>query len=168
MTTKIVNFIRSQLRKHRMFSKVCKDMLADTMKVYILRRSGYREEKFQSWCFNCGKSCEISLPSKDTECVLILKATYFWLYLDLNFLLWIVQPFTDEGIWRGQYTRGNNSAENDRTRHVTQFSESRSSCSRNKFVQHPGWIKKKALLPLNVVRQLWKTRFYTLFQGLLS
>jgi len=60
-----------------MFSKVCKDMLADTMKVYILRRSGYREEKFQSWCFNCGKSCEISLPSKDTECVLILKATFF-------------------------------------------------------------------------------------------
>jgi len=60
-----------------MFSEVCKDMLADTMKLHILRRSGYQEEKFQSGCFNCGKSYGISLPRKDTECVLILKATFF-------------------------------------------------------------------------------------------
>jgi len=119
MTSKIVNFIRSQSRKHRIFSEVWKDMLADTMKLYILRRSGYREEKFQSGCFNCGKSCGISLPSKDTQCVLILKATFFWLFLDLNFLLWIVQPFTYERIWRGLYACDNNNAGNDRTRHVT-------------------------------------------------
>jgi len=61
-----------------MFSEVCKDMLADTMKLYILRRSGYQEEKFQSGCFNCGKSCGISLLSMDTQCVLIWKATFFF------------------------------------------------------------------------------------------
>ena len=64
----------------------------------------------------------------------------FWLYLNVNSLSWIVQPFTFEEIDLGfshvaattQKTAGHG------TRN-TKINESQSSCS-IKFVQHPVWI----------------------------
>jgi len=66
----------------------------------------------------------------------------FWLYLNVNSLSWIVQPFTFEKIDLGfshvaattQKTAGH------ATRNI-KINESQSSCS-IKFVQHPVWITK--------------------------
>jgi len=43
---KIEKFILSHSKKHRTFSEVCKDMIADTMWLYfMLRHAGYPEDK---------------------------------------------------------------------------------------------------------------------------
>jgi len=49
-------------------------------------------------CFNCGKSCGLAgFPCSTIGHPLSSKfEDNFWLYLNLNSLLWIVQPFTDE------------------------------------------------------------------------
>jgi len=87
----------SHSKKHRTFSEVCKDMIADTVRLHFrLKHVGYSEEKCQSVCFNCGESWGFSLLNKGTQYPLIFKAIFG--YLNLNSLSWIVQPFTYEEI----------------------------------------------------------------------
>jgi len=74
-------------------------MITDTMRLYfMLRHAGYPEEKCWSVCFNYGKICGFSLLNKDTQYLLIFHGN-FWLYLNLNSLSWIMQPFSSEEIY---------------------------------------------------------------------
>jgi len=67
----IKKFILSHSKKHQTFSELCKDKIADTVRLhFMLRHAGYPEEKFYNVCFNCGKSCEFSLL-EDTQYPLI-------------------------------------------------------------------------------------------------
>jgi len=49
MMSKIVKFILSHSKKHRTFTEVCKDVIADTMRLcFMLRHAGYPEEKYSA------------------------------------------------------------------------------------------------------------------------
>jgi len=75
MMLKNEKFILSHSKEHRTSSEVCKDMIADTMRLYfMLRHAGYPEKKCYSMPFNCGKSCGFSLLNKDTQYPLIFMA----------------------------------------------------------------------------------------------
>ena len=62
----------------------------------MLRHVGYPEEKCENVCFNCGKSCGFSLLTRIHNTINF--RSNFWLYVNLNSVSWIVQPFTYEEI----------------------------------------------------------------------
>ena len=79
-----------------MFSEVCKAMIAHIMRLcFMLKRACYAEEKCQNVCCNCGKSCGVLLAQQGYPISINFQGN-LWLYLNLNSLSWIVQPFAYE------------------------------------------------------------------------
>ena len=99
----------------------------------------------------------------------------FWLYLNLNSLLCIVQPFTDEGFDLGYTLVATKTQKMAMTRH-TKFNESRScslrSCTTPSVNKKRVWTKKRISFIMNAAAgfhpPVVKNEVLALFQGILS
>jgi len=83
--------------------------------------------------FQLRQKLRANLAQKEHPLSINFKGT-FWLYMNLNYLLCIVQPFTDEEFDLGYTPVATKTQKTAMTRH-TKFNESR-SCSWE-VVQHP-------------------------------
>jgi len=71
-----------------MFSEVCNDVEADVMRLYIILRHNYPEKNFRADVSTAAK-LRVFLAQKEHP-MSINSHGNFWLYLNLNSLLWIV------------------------------------------------------------------------------